>query len=78
MRELSDPPGRRVDNALSPRETDVLRLLAEGMRIRDIAETLIVSERTVGNHVTSIYNKFGVNDRAAAIVYAIKHGLVRV
>lgn len=63
---------------LSARETSVLRLMAEGKRNRGIAGELCISERTVGNHITSIYNKLSVYDRAQAIIYAIKNGIVRV
>jgi len=63
---------------LSAREISVLRLMATGKRNREIATELCISERTVGNHITSIYNKLCVYDRAQAIVYAIKKGVVRV
>lgn len=63
---------------LSPRELSVLRLLAQGGRNREIAGELCISERTVGNHITSIYNKLCIYDRAQAIVYAIKTGIIRV
>lgn len=63
---------------LSAREVSVLRLLAEGKRNREIANELCISERTVGNHITSIYNKLGIYHRAQAILYAIKKGIIRV
>jgi len=63
---------------LSPREREVVVLVARGHTNRQIAEALIISERTVGNHVMNIYGKIGATDRAQAIVYAIKQGLVRV
>ncbi len=63
---------------LSSREVAVLRLMAQGKRNREIAEELCISERTVGNHITSIYNKLHIYDRAQAIVYAIKKGVIRV
>jgi two-component system, NarL family, response regulator NreC len=63
---------------LSGREVNVLRLLAEGKRNREIANDLCISERTVGNHITNIYNKLGIYDRAQAVVYAIKKGIIRV
>lgn len=63
---------------LSTREITVLRLIAEGKRHKEIARELCISERTVGNHVASIYNKLGICDRSQAIVYAIKKGLIRV
>jgi DNA-binding NarL/FixJ family response regulator len=63
---------------LSSREVTVLRLLAEGLRHKEIARELSISVRTVGNHIASIYNKLGIDDRAKAIVYAIKKGIVRL
>jgi len=52
-----------------------LRLVAEGRPDREIAETLFISPRTVGGHVTSILNKMGVSSRAAVTAYAVRHGL---
>lgn len=70
-RELS-LPGR----VLSDRETQVLRLLSNGHRLKDIAHELGVSPRTVGNHISSIYRKLNVSRRADAVVYAVKEGLL--
>jgi DNA-binding NarL/FixJ family response regulator len=64
--------------ALSNREVTVLRLLVGGLRHKEIARELGISTRTVGNHVASIYNKLGIDDRAQAVIYAIKKGIVRV
>jgi predicted ATPase/DNA-binding CsgD family transcriptional regulator len=61
---------------LSPREIDVLRLVAAGCSTAEIAEQLFVSPRTVTTHLTSIYNKLGFNTRAAAARFAVEHGLV--
>lgn len=61
---------------LTPREIDVLRLLAEGLSSPDIADALFVSHRTVSTHVASIFAKLGVNSRSAAAAHAIRHGLV--
>ncbi len=63
---------------LSSREFAVLRLMAQGERNREIAQALSISPRTVGNHITSIYNKLAIHDRSQAIVYAIKKGIVRI
>jgi len=63
---------------LSNRELAILRLMAEGKRNRAIADELCISERTVGNHITNIYNKLGIFDRSQAVVYAIKKGIVRL
>jgi two-component system, NarL family, response regulator DegU len=73
--------GESADKAVTPlssRELMVLRLMAEGKRNREIAKDLSISERTVGNHITNIYNKLSIYDRAQAVVYAIKKGIVRV
>jgi DNA-binding CsgD family transcriptional regulator/tetratricopeptide (TPR) repeat protein len=60
---------------LTPREVEVLRLLAEGMSDREIAAALSISERTAGNHVQHAMQKIGVESRTAAAVYAIRHDL---
>lgn len=61
---------------LTPRELEVLRLIAQGLRNREIAERLVISERTVGNHISNIFSKLQVNDRSQAIIRALKGGLV--
>ena len=61
---------------LSPRELEVLRLLATGATNRAIAEQLVLSERTVDRHVSNIYAKLGVSTRAAATAYAFERQLV--
>ena len=63
---------------LTQREYEILKLIVAGLRNRAIAQTLCISERTVGNHVANIYGKLGVADRAEAIVYAIKRGMVSI
>ena len=59
---------------LTPREADVLRLIADGQSNREIARTLFVSEATVKTHVNRIFAKTGSRDRAQAIRYAYTHG----
>ena len=71
-----ESPGRQ-DTVLSSRQLAVLRLMAMGKRNREIALELNISERTVGNHMSAMYDKLCITDRAQAIVYAIKHGIVR-
>jgi len=61
---------------LTAREVEVLRLVAQGLTDRQIAEQLIISPRTVNTHLTSIYNKLGVDTRAAATRFAVDHRLV--
>ena len=61
---------------LTPRETDVLELLAQGLANKEIARRLIISEHTVKYHISSIYSKFGVNNRTEAVRQGIRAGLV--
>jgi len=74
--ERSSPRGTRSFPArLSSREVEVLRLVAQGKSNRQIAEELVLSEKTVINHLTSIFNKTVTDNRAAATAFAIRHGL---
>ncbi len=66
------------DNPLSAREQEVLELMAEGIGNREIAERLFVSEKTVKNHVTSIFRKLDVSDRTQAVVQAVKRKIVGI
>jgi predicted ATPase/DNA-binding CsgD family transcriptional regulator len=65
----------RLPAGLSVREVQVLRLVAAGRSNREIAAELALSEKTVENHLTSIYGKVGADNRAAASAYAIRAGL---
>ncbi len=60
---------------LTPREAEVLRLVASGKTNRDIAVELVISEHTVGRHLQNLYAKLGVSSRSAATAYAFEHGL---
>ena len=62
-------------HGLTPRETEVLHLLAEGKSNRAIADSLFLSERTVEHHVQHILAKLGLESRTAAATYAVRHGL---
>lgn len=61
---------------LTAREVEVLRLVAQGMSHQQIAERLVISRKTAGNHIDHIYTKIGVSNRAMAAVFAVRHGLV--
>jgi DNA-binding NarL/FixJ family response regulator len=73
------PPGIRTasggsDN-LTPREIDVLRLIARGRSNQQIAEELVLSVRTVERHITNLYAKIGAHGKADATAYALRNGL---
>jgi DNA-binding NarL/FixJ family response regulator len=61
---------------LSQRELEVLQLAADGLTNRDIAGRLVISEKTVKNHIANIFSKLHVNDRTQAVVHALRAGLV--
>ena len=64
-------------NELTDREMDVLRQIADGKNNREIAETLVISEKTVKSHITNILSKLHLADRTQAAVYAWREGIVR-
>jgi DNA-binding NarL/FixJ family response regulator len=61
---------------LTEREVEVLRLVARGLSNKEIAQRLVIAPKTVGNHVEHIYSKIGVSSRAAAGLFAMRHGLL--
>jgi ATP/maltotriose-dependent transcriptional regulator MalT len=74
-RLMSDAPAAPA-HRLTPRELQVLRLVATGRTNRAIADELVVSERTIDRHVSNIFTKLDVASRAAATAYAYRHRLV--
>ena len=63
---------------LTHRELEVLQLAAEGRSNKEIAARLVISEKTVKNHIANIFSKLQVNDRTQAILYALRKGLVTI
>lgn len=69
---------RLLSSSLTTRETEVLRLVADGLRNRDVANALHISENTVKNHMRSIHEKLGVGTRTEAVVTAVREGLLPI
>jgi DNA-binding NarL/FixJ family response regulator len=67
-----------TEKNLTPREQQILSLLANGLDNTAIAERLTVTKRTVQNHISNIYGKLGVASRTEAMLYAIRHGLTQL
>jgi DNA-binding NarL/FixJ family response regulator len=66
------------EEALTPREVEVLRHLAGGNRNRDIAELLFISEETVKVHIKHIMDKLGASDRTQAVAIAVRRGIIQL
>jgi DNA-binding NarL/FixJ family response regulator len=67
---------RRTATVLTPREREILVLVAHGKSNRDIAETLVISERTARTHVSNVLNKLGLASRTQVALWAVREGLV--
>jgi DNA-binding NarL/FixJ family response regulator len=74
-RSAATPPQAALPDDLTPREAEVLTLIARGLSNREIAVELVVSEATVKTHINHVLRKIGARDRAQAVHYAYQHGL---
>jgi NarL family two-component system response regulator LiaR len=80
IRELNQPPSslQPTSDPLTEREVDVLRLVAQGLSNDDIAEKLVLSERTVRTHVSHILNKLHLANRTQMALYAVREGIAKI
>lgn len=76
VKELTRNEKKEDEIRLTKREKDVLNLLVQGNTNKEMADTLFISEKTVKNHLTSIFRKLSVKDRTQAAVYALKNNIV--
>jgi DNA-binding NarL/FixJ family response regulator len=74
LRRPRGPAGQGGGSHLSPRESEMLTFLAQGMSNRDIADRLVLSEVTIKSHLRSLYRKLNVADRTQAAIWALRHG----
>jgi DNA-binding NarL/FixJ family response regulator len=73
----TDPEAAKIA-ALTAREREVIVLVGEGLKNRQIAQRLFISETTVRHHLTSIFGKLGVADRLELVIYAYRHSLAKI
>jgi DNA-binding NarL/FixJ family response regulator len=80
FRELAriDQESDSVFSPLTPREVEILDCVARGNSNKEIASFLGISDQTVKNHITSILRKLQVNDRTQAVIYALRHGWIKL
>jgi DNA-binding NarL/FixJ family response regulator len=76
FKKSAEAGSRREKPLLSDREKEIVQLVAQGFRNREIGEKLFISEQTVKNHLHNIFDKLGVSDRLELALYAIHHRLI--
>ncbi len=76
VEKLVDRAAPKTAGGLTPREVEVVRLVATGRTNRAIADELVISEKTVARHVSNVFTKLGVSSRSAVTAYAYEHDLV--
>lgn len=76
LSRIAPSPASTLEEPLSPREMEILHLVATGASNREIADTLVIAEGTVKNHLTNILGKLSVKDRMQAVIKAREYGLI--
>jgi DNA-binding NarL/FixJ family response regulator len=74
-RKLKEVPMPDHIDSLTRRERDIIQLVAQGLKNKEIAAQLSISDVTVRHHLTSTFDKLGVRDRFELMIYAYKHGI---
>lgn len=77
MKQAHQPKQEKLHDSLTPREYEILLLIAEGKSNQEIADELFITQKTVKTHVSNILSKLHVEDRTQAAIYAFKHGLIK-
>jgi DNA-binding NarL/FixJ family response regulator len=78
VRKLEPSNGTDSDRAVTKREEEVLQLIADGCSTSEVAQQLYISQKTVKNHLASIYQKLDARDRTQAVLRAVRMGIVRL
>ncbi len=78
VRRLDEPTTAEADRVVSRREEEVLQLIAVGCSTPEVASRLYISQKTVKNHLASIYQKLDARDRTQAVLQAVRMGIVRL
>ena len=78
LRRLDRPSDTEDDRVITKREEEVLQLIADGCSTPEVAEKLYISQKTVKNHLASIYQKLDARDRTQAVLQAVRMGIIRL
>ncbi|MBX3283974.1 MAG: response regulator transcription factor [Actinobacteria bacterium] len=78
VRRIDPEPAEESDQVVTKREVEVLQLIADGCSTPEVAEQLFISQKTVKNHLASIYHKLDARDRTQAVLQAVRMGIVRL
>ena len=74
---MADPEAAKIES-LTDREREVIALIGEGLKNKQVGERLFISETTVTHHLSSVFSKLDVSDRLELIIYAFRHGLAKI
>ena len=78
VRKIDEKAAREEDRLVTKREEEVLQLIADGCSTPEVAQKLYISQKTVKNHLASIYEKLNARDRTQAVLSAVRSGIIRL